>query len=141
MPGPPPNPNARRTNARPDWVKLPSEGRQGAPPKWPLLVPEGKELADYVSGIWRDVWATPQAAMWERLRWTRTVARYVLVLAMAETTAKRDPLSEARQLEDHLGLTPMSLKRLQWVITEDEVAAQRSTGTGKKTKAEILRAV
>lgn len=35
--GPPPNPNARRRNARPAAMTLPSGGRKGATPKWPLL--------------------------------------------------------------------------------------------------------
>lgn len=36
MPGPPPNPNARRRNARVGVVTLPSEGRKGETPEWPL---------------------------------------------------------------------------------------------------------
>lgn len=36
MPGPPPNPNARRRNARVGVVLLPSEGRRGDAPEWPL---------------------------------------------------------------------------------------------------------
>lgn len=35
--GPPPNPHARRRNARPARTALPAEGRKGAAPKWPLL--------------------------------------------------------------------------------------------------------
>jgi hypothetical protein len=35
--GPPPNPNARRRNARPARTALPAEGRKGPAPKWPLL--------------------------------------------------------------------------------------------------------
>lgn len=34
--GPPPNPNARRRNARPAMMQLPSEGRKGPVPEWPL---------------------------------------------------------------------------------------------------------
>jgi hypothetical protein len=36
MPGPPPNPNARRRNARSPFVQLPAEGRSGPAPDWPL---------------------------------------------------------------------------------------------------------
>lgn len=36
MPGPPPNPNARRRNVRPPFLQLPAEGRKGEPPTWPL---------------------------------------------------------------------------------------------------------
>lgn len=34
--GPPPNPNARRRNARPARTQLPAEGRKGKTPPWPL---------------------------------------------------------------------------------------------------------
>lgn len=34
--GPPPNPNARRRNARPAALRLPAEGRKGKAPRWPL---------------------------------------------------------------------------------------------------------
>ncbi|MGW5645051.1 hypothetical protein ACWEV3_40920 [Saccharopolyspora sp. NPDC003752] len=40
--GPPPNPNARRRNARPAMMQLPSEGRKGPVPEWPL--PENLNL-------------------------------------------------------------------------------------------------
>ena len=36
MPGPPPNPNAVRRNARVGLVTLPAEGHKGRAPKWPL---------------------------------------------------------------------------------------------------------
>lgn len=36
MPGPPPNPNAQRRNARVGLVRLPAGGRTGRTPKWPL---------------------------------------------------------------------------------------------------------
>lgn len=37
MPGPPPNPNARRRNAVLPMTQLPANGRQGEPPAWPLI--------------------------------------------------------------------------------------------------------
>lgn len=124
MPGPAPKPDAqrRRRNASPQAVRLPAEGRQGATPVWPLSRPTKAEQA-----VWAEVWATPQAVAWERLGWTRTVARYCRFLVASE---KRDAtstlLGEVRQLEDRLGLTPMSMLRLRWEIVEDEVAAQRA---------------
>ena len=36
MPGPAPNPQARRRNARPDWRALPAAGRSGRAPSWPI---------------------------------------------------------------------------------------------------------
>lgn len=37
MPGPAPNPNARRRNATVPMTKLPAEGRRGRTPAWPLV--------------------------------------------------------------------------------------------------------
>ena len=37
---------------------------------------------------------------------------------LSETEPTAAMLSEVRQLEDRLGLSPMALKRLQWVISE-----------------------
>jgi hypothetical protein len=118
MPGPPPNPNARRTNARPDWRTLPVVGRSGKPPAWPV----GSPTEDQTE-LWKSLWATPQAAAWEDLGWTRVVARYAsIVLACEQPDASAAFLSEARQLEDRLGLSPMAMKRLQWEIGQVAVA-------------------
>lgn len=129
MPGPAPKANAVRRNIRPDWVRLPMEGRKGPAPKWPLGKGSAAELA-----VWRELWSLPQALMWEKSRWFRTVARYVRILQRAESLdAGRDAMSEARQLEEHLGLTPKAMKSLMWVVVDDEVAAKRDdrTGTGE----------
>jgi len=61
---------------------------------------------------------------WERLGWTRVVARYARLVIAAERLDK-DALSEARQLEDRLGLTPKAMRLLLWEITADEVGEKR----------------
>jgi len=127
MPGPPPNPNAQRRNARVGVVRLPASGRQGRPPAWPL---PGRKRAGEAEA-WRDLWSTPQAVAWERLGWTRVVARYCRIVVEAEGLGPfaKDARSEARQLEDRLGLTPKSMRSLMWIVDEDEVAAKRDEGT------------
>ena len=125
MPGPPPKPagQRRRRNAAPSTVRLPASGREGRPPRWPLA----GSLPVEARALWRSLWATPQAAAWERLGWTRVVARYALVLLAAEAPgAAAAMLGEARQLEDRLGLSPMSMLRLRWEVTADEVGAVRA---------------
>jgi hypothetical protein len=93
---------------------LPATGDDGDAPEFPLPAPSVEVLA-----LWLDLWRTPQAVAWRALGWTRVVARYTLLLLEAE---KPDTvvalLSEVRQLEDRLGLTPMAMKRLQWEIAE-----------------------
>ncbi|HLU95318.1 MAG TPA: hypothetical protein VKZ89_00605 [Thermobifida alba] len=113
----------RRANVAPSAMELPREGRSGPPPKWPLPKPTAAERR-----LWAELWATPQACAWESLGWTRTVARYARKLLDAEKDdAPVALLSEVRQLEDRLGLTPLSLLRLEWRIsdaTRDEVEAR-----------------
>jgi hypothetical protein len=122
MPGPAPKAGARRRNARPDWRTLPASGRPGRAPAWPIGRPSRSETA-----LWRQLWATPQAFAWDDLGWTRIVARYCrLVLICEGPESSAALLSEVRQLEDRLGLTPMSMRRLQWEI--GDVAATSSKG-------------
>jgi hypothetical protein len=74
--------------------------------------------------LWRDLWRLPQAAQWERLRWTRDVAQYVRHKVLAEL-GDLAAAKEARQWSDRLGLTPMSMLRLRWEVASDEVAERR----------------
>lgn len=123
MPGPPPKPEylRRRRNASTQVTQLPAEGRQGSSPAWPLGRPTKAEEA-----VWAQLWHTPQAAAWERLGWFRTVARYCRFLVQSERKdATAAMLAEVRQMEDRLGLTPMSLLRLRWEVVEDELADAR----------------
>lgn len=131
MPGPAPKKEARRRNSRPDWITLPAEGRQGRAPAWPIGKPQPTETK-----LWRQLWSTPQAVAWEHLGWTRVVARYVRVVLEAEGPAGTAAiLGEVRQLEDRLGLTPMSMKRLQWEIGE---LASSNTRPGAKASVTVL---
>lgn len=125
MPGPPPQKNARRRNARPEWRQLPTAGRCGPPPEFPLPGRRTKALEQ----LWDELWTSPQAVAWEQLGWTRLVARYArLLLAAEKSDATASLLGEVRQLEDRLGLSPMAMKRLQWEVVED--ACQEPVGVG-----------
>jgi hypothetical protein len=90
-----------------------------------------EEQAELESSLWAQLWATPQAVAWDRLGYTRVVARYVRLLIAAERLDK-NALAESRQLEDRLGLTPKAMRMLLWEIVSDEVAEKR---TAKKTTA------
>lgn len=76
--------------------------------------------------LWRDLWKTPQAVAWERLKWTREIAQYTRWKILAEMGSLRAG-AEARQLADRLGLTPMAMRRLMWRVSDDEVAEKRAT--------------
>lgn len=128
----PPKPDAVRRNVRPGMTMLPAKGRQGDAPAWPLDLVNRAELE-----LWAELWATPQAHAWEQLGWTRIVARYCRVAIVAEGLDK-DAMSEARQLEDRLGLTPKAMRMLMWQIAPDEVAEKRqetSAGARGRIKA------
>lgn len=168
MPGPPPNPNARRRNVRAPLLQLPAEGRRGAAPPWPL--PQDLELlvklqmaqqtvdelgpqdnlsaadkrklnqalekvvflshkVDHIDeaehSLWAELWSSPQAVAWERMRYHREVAQYVRWKVRGEW-GDLEAAKEARALSDRLGLTPLAMLRLQWQVVEDEVSAQRA---------------
>jgi len=74
---------------------------------------------------------------WERLGWTRTVARYCRVMVAAESRDASPPLlGQAMALEDRLGLTPKAMRLLLWEVVADEVAEQRqATNVRKRIKA------
>ncbi|MCA1218689.1 hypothetical protein [Streptomyces sp. 8L] len=78
--------------------------------------------------LWAELWATPQAVAWERLRWTREVAQYVRWKVAAEL-GSLDASKEARQLADRLGLTPLALLRLRWEIADEEEGRPRRRPT------------
>ena len=129
----PPKIDPVRRNARSGPLKLPAEGRAGEPPPWPL----DDRLTASQRKLWKQLWSTPQSVAWERLGWTRTVARYCLVLPEAE---KLDvaALAEARHLEDRLGLTPKAMRMLLWEVVSDEVAQRREKSGGARGR---IRAV
>lgn len=137
MPGPPPKhpSERRRRNLPPPLTQLPAEGRKGDAPEWPLTAGTQAERR-----VWAELWATPQAVMWERLGWTRTVARYCRFLVRAEKKdAATGLLAEVRQLEDRLGLTSMAMKRLQWEIVADEMAELRDEKDSDDAAASNVR--
>lgn len=122
MPGPPPKPadQRRRTNApRANTMLLPAEGRDGETPEWPL-----SSMRDGEPVVWADLWRTPQAVAWERLGWTRSVARYCRSVVAADMPdAPVSLLGEVRQMEDRLGLSPLAMLRLCWEVDQTEEAA------------------
>lgn len=102
-------------------------------------------IVDTEKALWRELWRTPQAAEWDRLKWTREVAQYVRHKAAAEV-GSLDDSKEARLRGEALGLTPTGLRKLMWVIDHDQVAEKRqeraeqtATGTdGKQTRRRLV---
>ncbi|MGP5116173.1 phage terminase small subunit [Corynebacterium casei] len=116
------NPHSRRqrhlakTGQAADFVSIPAAGNQQPAPAWPL---DG-EPARVELDMWQHLWTTPQATMWASMSIERVIARYVMVTCLAEQTQQAGLLAEVRQLEDRLGLTPVSLRKLQWKIEHQD---------------------
>lgn len=129
MPGPAPKKHARFGTGRAGWVVLPVEGRTGHTPAWPL---SGRSPAG-----WADLWRKPQAVMWEKNGDEFLVARYLKLRNMIQDPDTMDDvnaaaLSELRQMEDRLGLSPMAMKRLQWEMADVGASAAKQV-SGKVT--------
>ena len=58
--------------------------------------------------------------MWRTMHIEHVIARYVMVTCLAEQTQQAGLLTEVRQMEDRLGLTPLSLQKLQWKIEHQD---------------------
>ena len=131
----PPKLDPVRRNARTGPFLLPAEGRAGDPPPWPLA--PGMTAAE--RSTWFQLWATPHAVAWERLGWTRTVARYCRVLIAAEKRgAAAGLLAQAVALEDRLGLTPKAMRMLLWDVASDEVAERRLESTSARGRIKAV---
>jgi hypothetical protein len=90
--------------------------------------------------MWAGLWATPQASQWERMGWTRVVARYAHLLEITETSkASALIFGEVRQMEDRLGLSPMAMLRLRWEIEdEDAVSVRPVAPSGPKRRLKVV---
>lgn len=77
--------------------------------------------------IWAELWATPMAVAWERLRWVREVALYVRFQALAELGDQK-AAQEARLRAESLGLTPTSMQKLRWSVADETPAGKAATG-------------
>lgn len=121
----PVNPSSRRqhqlrqSGGGASFTPIPANGYTGPIPSWPLNTdPAQAELE-----MWGQAWRTPQAEMWATMGIERVVARYVMVSCLALEEPRAGMLAEVRHLEDRLGLSPVSLQKLQWSIEDmaDEV--------------------
>jgi hypothetical protein len=116
MPGPAPSWNparARHRHAHQGPVILPADGYAGELPAWPLA---GRQTNDE-RPLWAALWRTPQASMWAPMgcATARVVARYVRLTVRAELGDIKAS-AESRMLEDRLGISPASMRRLLWRI-------------------------
>ena len=114
-------------------AKAAAERKADAAREAALILTKQLEAQQKIEGeLWRDLWKTPQAVMWQQLSWTREVAQYVRWKSRAET-GDLDAAKEARQLGDRLGLTPLAMLRLRWTIAdadEGKAAPRKRSAAG-----------
>lgn len=94
-----------------------------------------EQATDAEVELWSELWATPQAVVWEESHAGREVAQYVRWKIQAEQGDLK-AASEARQLSDRLGLNPLALSRLHLEIerlheAEDKTQVRRSRSQSK----------
>ncbi|MEO6116001.1 MAG: hypothetical protein ABIP33_06415 [Pseudolysinimonas sp.] len=98
-------------------------------PAFPLPNPSARERA-----VWKTLWRTPQAAMWDIESWRKpAVGLYCRLFVRSEALdANASLVAQLHRLGDQLGLTPAGLKENGWRLAIDEVSAKReSTATTK----------
>lgn len=121
MAGPAAKPNGlrRRRNPTPGFKLLPHEGRTGDPPPWPLPRHPDPVLDGLEARKWEELWTLPQAVEWERMRDFGTVALYVRVYVEAAMPgADEKLLTQVRQLDAKIGISPRAMRDLHWETDE-----------------------
>lgn len=119
MPGPPPNPNARRRNTGSGFTDLPARGWD-EPPKLPKRSEKGRGWLKATREAWDAWWRSPMASQWLAADAT------VLMAALAYDEAMRGSLDHAKEfrlLSDRLGLSSMSRLKHRWSLPADAAAA------------------
>jgi hypothetical protein len=145
--GPAPDPNALRRDRADDkaWITLPAEGYAGDVPAYPLpkvlvfdvyfvdkeRVKEFNEDAtehrwEAENDLWIELWAKPQAFMWDRLGLKFQVAAYVRTyLESVSGGAAATLKTAALRMEAELGLSTVGMGHLRWKFGSDELAERR----------------
>lgn len=88
---------------------------------------------DAEKALWTELWATPQAVLWEESFAHREVAQYVRWKIRGEQGDLKASI-EARQLSDRLGLNPLALLRLRAEIEHVDAAEDQGEKRREKSK-------
>lgn len=113
----PVNERERRNVPQFDWKRLPQSGNKDIPE-----MPPGT-WHEYTHAWWIKHWSHPCATVWLRndpchLR----LMQFADILHREKIMHNGATLSEIRQLEDRLGLSPKSRLQLRWLIVPDDEA-------------------
>jgi hypothetical protein len=136
----PPGQRRRRNLGQSKWRQLPADG---AGPQAPPLPRKRPAWLKATREWWARAWASPMAVMW-----LDSDVDAMYRLALLRDAVWREPKlaslhGQVTALEDRLGLTPGSRRRLQWEITKAEQDAdpEQPDGPPASAKVRTLRAV
>lgn len=123
MPGPAPKPSdqRRRRNKPEPKVTLPPGDSGREVPPLPFL----DEASDFTKRWWETVWRSPMAAMWDPSDALVLARMAQLVQQVSLGDGSPQVLSEIRQLEDRMGLSPLARRRIGWELPPEEEAEAR----------------
>lgn len=100
---------------RPERVVLPRTYR-GPVPEWPLTNPKDAELE-----LWVELWARPEALVWEQYHLARQVGMYVRTLLRSQAPGATKAMGKvAHSMAVSLLLTPTSLRRAGYRVSPVE---------------------
>lgn len=155
--GPAADPNALRRDRKDDadWVVLPIEGYKGEVAEFPLAaVPVydiywankervkefNQDATDFRRegelSLWDELWAKPQAVMWDKLGLKYEVAAYVR--AFIESTGEESNSglkTAALRMAAEIGLSLPGMHSLRWKFAEDEMAARRAAAAASPLRS------
>jgi|GEM_PF-6592371 len=103
-----------------------------------VLAAELKQIYALELALWEQLWAMPQAVLWQRQRWTREVAQYARWKVRGEL-GDLNAAKEARQLSDRLLLTPLALLRGRCEVVADQVAHRRTGASAGRSRSAATR--
>jgi hypothetical protein len=118
MPGPSPKPDDQRRRRNPPtfaWVELPKSGREGSPPR----LPAWRQWQPKTKRWWKELWAKPQAVMWEQDGSTLLTLACLYDDLIAGRADAAKVSAEMRQHEDRHGLNPKAMLQLRWLIRDE----------------------
>lgn len=134
--GPAPDPLSRTSLVKGrEFILLPRDVVVEVP-KFPFAKPSVVERR-----LWREVWAKPQAVMWERLGLVHQVAAYVRAFVESvEAEASAGLKTAVLRMETELGISTSGMLQNGWKIADDSdvettapsggVQGKRQTSTG-----------
>ncbi len=149
--GPQPDPTSARTERRGlTFTPLPPEGRKGKTPPFPIPAlkdPQTRRvtpLAAREKAIWRALWKTPQATVWENEPWRwRIIAEMCRVEASVELAHEPSAalIGQLHRYRDQIGLTPAGMRENGWQIAQPAAPEKKQPRTTRTSAAERFQVI